>query len=172
MYKVKRAFVYLLTLVVALGLYTGAFAKSDKKNQPVVADGKKVSIEYTLKLEDGTTVDTNVGKKPLTFVIGSHQIIEGLEDALKGMKIGETKHVVVPPEKGYGPVNKNAIIEVEKNRIPEGAKVGTILKGTDRNGRDFYARVVEIKDKTVLLDFNHPLAGKTLYFDVKIVNIE
>ncbi len=137
-----------------------------------VSPDKEVSIEYTLKLDDQTVVDSNVGADPLTYIHGSHHIIPGLEKALEGMKIGDRKEVTVKPEEGYGPVDKNAFIEVRKEQIsPDAMKIGNQLQGRDQDGKVFTARIAEIKEATVLLDFNHPLAGKTLYFDVKVLNI-
>jgi FKBP-type peptidyl-prolyl cis-trans isomerase SlyD len=149
-------------------------AESGKgEKQMTVSAGKQVSIEYTLKLDDKSVIDTNVGSEPLTFVQGSHQIIPGLEKELDGMKIGDSKEVSVKPEDAYGPVNEAAFREVEKTVVPEDAlKVDARLQGRDANGQAVHARVAEVKDKTVLLDFNHPLAGKILHFDVKVLNIQ
>ena len=138
-----------------------------------VSSGTTVSIEYTLKLEDEAVVDTNVGSDPLTYVHGSGQIIPGLEKGLDGMKIGESKEVTVKPEEGYGPVNPEAFMEIEKEKVPPDAlKVGAQLEGRDAQGRPVYARVVEVKEQAVVLDFNHPLAGKILHFDIKVLDIE
>jgi FKBP-type peptidyl-prolyl cis-trans isomerase SlyD len=138
-----------------------------------VAEGTQVSIEYTLKLDDQNVFDTNVGAEPLTYVQGSRQIVPGLEKALVGMKVGESKQVTVKPEEGYGTIRQEAFMEIEKEKIPEEArKVGAQIQGRAGNGQMVRARVAEIKDATVLLDFNHPLAGKTLHFDVKVVNIQ
>jgi FKBP-type peptidyl-prolyl cis-trans isomerase 2 len=138
-----------------------------------ISDGKTISLEYTLTLEDKKVLDTNVGGKPLNFTQGSHQIIPGLETALKGMKVGESKQVTVAPEQGYGPINPQAIQEVPIEKIPkEAQKVGAQLRGKDAQGRMVQARVSEVKEQVVLLDYNHPLAGKKLFFDVKILDIQ
>jgi FKBP-type peptidyl-prolyl cis-trans isomerase SlyD len=138
-----------------------------------ISDGKTISMEYTLTLEDKKVLDTNVGDAPLNFTQGSHQIIPGLEAALEGMKVGETKQVTVDPEQGYGVINPKAIQEVPIEKIPEEArKVGTQLQGKDAQGRMVQARVSEVKEQVVMLDYNHPLAGKKLFFDVKILDIQ
>ncbi|MFQ5804266.1 MAG: peptidylprolyl isomerase [Candidatus Methylomirabilales bacterium] len=149
-------------------------AESQKGEQEMtVSSGKAVSIEYTLRLEDKAVMDTNVGAEPLTYIHGSQQIVAGLEKALEGMKIGEGKQVTVTPEEGYGVVHQEAFREVNKEQIPQDAlKVGAQLQGRDASGRIVHARVAEIKDQTVVLDFNHPLAGKTLYFEVKVLDIQ
>ena len=151
-----------------------ALAGSKKGEKDLtVTDGKEVSIEYTLRLKDGELVDTNAGSEPLTFTQGAHQIIPGLERAMVGMKVGESKKVTVKPEDGYGVVDKSAFQEVKKEDVPKDAlKVGARLQARDASGRSFNLRVAEIKDKTVVLDFNHPLAGKSLYFDVKVLKIK
>lgn len=137
-----------------------------------VSEGRQVSIEYTLKLEDLSVVDSNVGAAPLTYVHGSHQIIPGLEKSLTGMKVGDKKEVTVIPEEGYGPVDSKALQEISKEQVPlDSIKIGSNLQGRDNDGNVFTARVTEIKDKTVVLDFNHPLAGKTLHFEVRVLNI-
>ncbi len=168
----KKLLVLLLSVMFLVALPFVGLAKEKKKKVVTIEDGKKVSIEYTLKLEDGTVIDSNVGGKPFTYVQGKHQIVKGLEEGLAGLKVGDTKHVVVPPEKGYGKINKDAFIEISKDKVPKGVKVGSMLRGTGKDGRPFYVKVAEVKDKTVVLDLNHPLAGKTLYFDVKVLNIE
>ncbi len=168
----KKLSTLLIAVMFVIALPIAGFAKDKKKKVATVEDGKKVSIEYTLKLEDGTVVDSNVGGKPFTYVQGKHQIVRGLEEGLAGMKVGDKKHIVVPPEKGYGKINKKAFIEVSKDRVPKDVKVGSMLQGTGKDGHPFYVKVAEIKEKTVVLDLNHPLAGKTLYFDVKVLNIE
>jgi len=138
-----------------------------------ISKGQTVSIEYTLTLENKKVVDTNVGKKPLKFVQGSHEIIPGLETALEGMEKGESKQVTVAPEQGYGPRDPQRVLEVPIDQIPPDARqVGTQLQGKDAQGRVVHPHVAEVKDQAVVLDFNHPLAGETLFFDVTILDIE
>src|SRR6185503_10925739 len=134
-----------------------------------VSNDKTISLEYTLKLDNGQVVETNVGKAPLTYTQGAHQIVRGVETAVEGMTVGQAKHVVVTPADGYGIRDLTALHELPKNKVPEDIKVGTQLRGKDAGGRLIQPIVKEIKDNTVLLDFNHPLAGKTLFFDVKVV---
>lgn len=136
-----------------------------------VSNGKVISLEYTLKLDNDEVVDTNVGKDPLTYTHGANQIIRGVEAAVDGMELGQAKQAVVPPTEGYGERDPSAFHEVPKEKLPQNIAVGTQLHGKDSSGRDVRPIVSAIKDETVLLDFNHPLAGKTLYFDLKVVNI-
>lgn len=138
----------------------------------MVETGKQVSIEYTLTLEDGTKVDTNVGGEPLVFEQGAGQIVPGLEEELAGLEEGDSKKVTVGPEKAYGPVDPNAFQEVEAEKVPEDArKEGTVLLARDAQGNGRQVRVHEVKDESVVIDFNHPLAGQTLTFDVKVLDV-
>ncbi len=138
-----------------------------------VSSGKEVSIEYTLRLEDQSVVDTNVGGEPLVYTQGAQQIIAGLESEVEGMAVGESKAVTVPPERGYGVMDAAAFREVESKHVPERARVvGAKLQGRDASGKSVYARVAQVKEDIVVLDCNHPLAGKTLYFEVKVLEIK
>ncbi len=170
MYKLKQILLFgFLSCFVISSMADRAQSQEDTE----VSAGKQISIEYTLTLEDKTVVDSNVGAEPLSFVQGSHNIIPGLESSLDGMKIGDSKQVTVKSEDAYGAVNKDAISEVKKGQVPQDAlKVGAVLQGQNPNGQLITARVVEIKEDTVLLDHNHPLAGKTLFFDVKILDVQ
>lgn len=116
-------------------------------------------------------VETNVGNAPFTYTQGTKQILRGLEKAMEGMTVGEAKHVVVPPEDGFGSKDLTAVQEVPKNKVPEGIKVGAQLQGKDVSGKAVRPIVKEIKDHTVVLDLNHPLAGLTLFFDVKVIDV-
>jgi FKBP-type peptidyl-prolyl cis-trans isomerase SlyD len=150
----------------------GADAK--KGAEPMtISSGKKVSIEYTLTLENKEVADTNVGREPLTFEQGSHQIIPGLEKAIEGMKAGESRKVTIKPEDAYGPVVKEAIIEVNKVRMPQNSwKVDGQVQAKGPGEQVLVGRVTEIKGDKAVVDFNHPMAGKTLFFDVKVLTIE
>lgn len=173
-YYLKQWSGLVIALYILMGLTPSVLGGSTKGEKViVVSPDKAVSIEYTLKLDDQTVVDSNVGADPFTYIHGSHQIVPGLEKALEGMKIGDRREVTVKPEEGYGPVDKNALIEVRKEQIsPDAMTIGTQLQGRDQSGKAFTARIAEIKEDTVVLDFNHPLAGKILYFDVKVLNIQ
>jgi len=139
----------------------------------VVKDGATVSLEYTLSDESGKLIESNKGKEPLRYVDGRQQIIPGLEKALEGMKAGAEKKVSVKPEDAYGPVNPNAVQEVPKENVPaDSLKTGATLFAKNAQGEMFPVQVREVKDKTVVIDMNHPLAGKTLVFDVKILDVK
>jgi FKBP-type peptidyl-prolyl cis-trans isomerase SlyD len=138
-----------------------------------VQDGKRVSIEYTLRLEDQSVVESNVGEEPLQFTQGAHEIIPGLEDALAGLTVGDTHQVTVAPEEAYGPIHPDGFQEVDKQQVPEDAwKVGAQLIARDEVGNERPLRVHEVRDNTIIVDLNHPLAGKTLIFDVKVLAVE
>lgn len=138
-----------------------------------VTAGKEVSIEYTLKFDDDSLVASNVGREPLVYVHGSSQIISSLEQALAGMTVGESKKVTLPPDESYGLVDMEAFREVDKSQIPaEAMHIGAQIQGREGDGEVVHARVAEIKEDSVVLDFNHPLAGKTLCFEVKILKVE
>jgi FKBP-type peptidyl-prolyl cis-trans isomerase 2 len=171
--KRKHIAALLVGASLAWAVATSSWAEDKMPAGGVIADGKQVSLEFTLSLEDKTQVQSNVGKEPLVYTHGAHQIVPGLEKNLVGLKVGETKHVEVTPEEGYGPVDPKRTQEVEVDKIPEGArKVGSKLTGRAPNGQMMFAEVKEIKDKMVILDMNHPLAGKKLIFDVKVLKIE
>jgi FKBP-type peptidyl-prolyl cis-trans isomerase SlyD len=137
-----------------------------------VSDGKQVSLEYTMKLDDQSVVDSNVGREPLKVTQGKHELVPGLEKALEGMAAGEKKKITVTPTDAYGTVDPKAFQEVDRKMVPSDAqKVGMQLEGTTTDGRKVFPRISEVKNETVVLDFNHPLAGKTLHFDVKVLDI-
>jgi FKBP-type peptidyl-prolyl cis-trans isomerase 2 len=165
------------TLVLALLCLAAAGTHGEEseknKEKTVIEAGSTVGIEYTLTLEDGTQVDSNVGGEALRFEQGSGRIIPGLDKELPGMKVGETKQVTIAPEEGYGQVNPAAFTEVPVGELPEDAREpGTALVARDPEGRVRQLRVDKIEGDTATLDFNHPLAGKTLIFDIKILEIQ
>lgn len=138
-----------------------------------VTQGKNVSIEYTLKLDDEQVVDTNKDGEPLTFENGSNQIVPGLEKGMEGMEINESKTITVKPEDGYGEILQEAIVEIPKEQLPEElAKVGTPVQSQTQDGQTMQGKVQEIKEEIAVIDFNHPLAGENLHFDVKVLDIK
>ena len=169
----EKATALLVSAGLVLILAAPGWAEDKKGGAMAVSDGKQVSLEYTLTLEDKSKIDSNVGKEPLVYTQGSHEIIPGLEKQVAGLKVGESKRIEVPPAEGYGAVDPARKQEVEKNRIPEDArKVGAKLTGQGPQGQPIFAQVTEVKDTTVVLDMNHPLAGKKLIFDIKVLKVE
>ena len=137
-----------------------------------IKDGSRVQLEYTLTDNAGTVLDSNKGAEPFAYTHGERQIVPGLESALAGKRAGDVAKVTVNPEDGYGKVDPKAQIEVGRERVPPDIKVGSQLTGRDPNGGTRAVRVKEIKEKSVVLDLNHPLAGKTLVFDVRILSVD
>jgi len=138
-----------------------------------IKNGDTVSVNYTGKLEDGTVFDTSLaeGRQPLNAKLGQGQLIPGFEKGLIDMSVGETKTVEIEHTEAYGEVIKEMIIEVAKNQVPENIEVGHMLQGSGPMG-PVNVKVVEIKEDTVVIDGNHPLAGKKLIFDLEVVGIE
>jgi FKBP-type peptidyl-prolyl cis-trans isomerase SlyD len=140
---------------------------------PAIENGKVVSLEYTLTDDKGGQIDTNKGGDPLVYTQGEKKILPGLEKAIAGMHRGDEKDVTLPPKEAYGEVDKNAFREIEKDKLPPDAlKVGTLLTATAPTGDKIPVRVAEVKDKTAVIDFNHPMAGKTIKFHVKIIDVK
>ena len=137
-----------------------------------VQDGVVVSMEYTLHV-DGEMLDTSEGQGPLQFLAGYGNIISGLESEMMGMKVGDSKKVVVQPADGYGEFDGEAYMDVPSDQFPKDmpVEVDTELTVRDDEGNARYARVDSIEDGTVRLDFNHPLAGAELHFNVKVVGL-
>ncbi len=161
----------LMLLMLSVNVLSDLYAETS--SLPIVKVGKQVSFEFTLRLDDQIVLDTNIGGKPLSYIHGLEQLMPGLEKGLAGLRVGESKKVVVQPEEGYGPIDNHAFMEAKKSNIPpEALKVGSIVEGQDSTGRPIYPRIKEISDHEVILDYNHPLAGKILYFDVKVLDIK
>lgn len=136
-------------------------------------DGDAVTVHYTGKLEDGTVFDSSVEREPLEFCIGKGEVIPGFEQGAIGMAVGESKSVTIPPDKAYGAPREDLVITAERNQIPENIKpeVGLQLQMQDDSGNDINVTITKLDDEKVTLDANHPLAGKTLVFDIELVKI-
>lgn len=145
-------------------------AEGSKPTQ--VADDVVVTIDYTLTV-DGEVLDSSEEEGPLEYLQGHQNIIPGLERELAGMKVGGSKNLTVAPEDGYGEVDQEAIMDVPLSEFPEEVPLeeGFELEVTDKEGDIMLAKIVEVGKTTVKLDTNHPLAGKTLHFEVKVVNL-
>ncbi|MCB0118132.1 MAG: peptidylprolyl isomerase [Anaerolineales bacterium] len=135
-----------------------------------VKDGLVVSMEYKLTVE-GEVLDSSDEAGPLQFLVGYGNIIPGLENEMMGMKIGDSKDVTVQPADGYGEFEDDAFMDVPRSEFPADMELeeGMELHVTDEEGNHQAAYIAEFDDKTVKLDFNHPLAGAVLEFSVKVV---
>ncbi|MBS1266823.1 MAG: FKBP-type peptidyl-prolyl cis-trans isomerase [Candidatus Woesearchaeota archaeon] len=139
-----------------------------------VKKGDKVKVEYTGTLEDGTVFDSSEKhNQPLEFEVGSGQIIQGLDKAIIGMKKDEEKEVKIKPEQAYGQPNPELVRVVPKEQLPleKEPKKGMVLIMALPNGQQMPVTITKVSDKEVTLDLNHPLAGKTLNFKVKIIEV-
>ena len=138
----------------------------------MIQDNMTVQLEYTLTV-DGSVVDSTSGRDPFQYVHGRGQIIPGLERQLTGLQAGDSREISISPEEGYGPVDPSAFIEVPNEQLPPNINpaVGMMLRGVDPDGRSFQATIQEVKETSVMLNLNHPLAGKTLLFKIKVLDI-
>ena len=132
-----------------------------------------VSIHFRLRLDSGEEVDTSRRRGPLTFLVGHGQIIPGLESELINMEVGDKKNVRVEPQDGYGLKNEALVQSVDREDIPNDIDlaVGAVLRGQSESGNIVEGMITALSEKNVILDFNHPLAGKALNFETKIIGI-
>jgi FKBP-type peptidyl-prolyl cis-trans isomerase SlyD len=139
-------------------------------SKETVQDGLVVSMDYKLTV-DGQVLDSSEEAGPLQFLAGYGNIVPGLEREMIGMKIGESRDVVVQPEDGYGEFDAEAFMDVPRNEFPADMEIeeGVELNVTDEDGQPQYARIESLTAESVRLDFNHPLAGAELHFNVKVV---
>jgi peptidylprolyl isomerase len=137
-------------------------------------DGDTVKVHYTGKLEDGTVFDSSDGRDPLEFKIGGGQVIKGFETGVSGMIIDDQKTVEISPEEAYGHAREDMVIKVPKTNFPENItpEIGMKLQMQQQSGSPVVVTVKEIAEDNVTLDANHHLAGKTLIFDLKLVEIK
>ncbi|UCC95702.1 MAG: peptidylprolyl isomerase [Candidatus Omnitrophota bacterium] len=164
-----------LLAIICLGLFlfTDICDAGTKEEKMGIQKGSKVSFDYKLTV-DGQTVDSSEEKGPLEYIHGEGQIIPGLAKQLEGLGTGDERVIQVSPEEGYGLVDSRAFQEVPKTSLPEGLdpKVGMYLRAQGPDGQALPVKITEIKESSIIIDLNHPLAGKTLTFEVKIVSVE
>jgi peptidylprolyl isomerase len=134
--------------------------------------GQTVRVHYTGTLEDGTVFDSSHGGEPLEFTLGSGQVIPGFDEAVDGMRVGEAKSVTIPADEAYGPHREELLLAIERDQLPDemAPEVGQTLQMSD--GRQtFPVTIREVGTDQVVLDANHPLAGKDLTFDLTLVEV-
>lgn len=139
----------------------------------IVQDDVCVGIDYTLRLEDGEVIDSSEGRGPLEFIQGRGQIIPGLERELYGMSLGDEKAVVVAPADGYGEFDSELLETLPRSAFPQDMELqeGMGLRMRTQDGRVVVVYVRSSDQEQVVVDLNHPLAGKTLHFDVRIAGL-
>lgn len=136
--------------------------------------GDTVHIHYTGRLDDGTIFDSSENREPLSFEVGSGTVIPGFDDAVDGMVTGEKKTTTIPAAEAYGPRQDEMMVTVPRDQLPPGVapEVGQILQMSDPTGEQFNVVVAEVTEDALVLDGNHPLAGKDLTFDIELVKID
>ncbi len=161
----KRFLVLITSAAIAV---TGcSSAESADDGDMVAADGDIVAVHYTGTLDDGTEFDSSLGREPLEFEVGSDQVITGFDNAVRGMKVGDTTTVRIPPEEAYGPIDNELAFPVPIEEAPENVAVGdeVLIDGI------IYGRVIEIGTDQVVIDTNHRFAGQALTFDIELMAI-
>ncbi|HPJ96358.1 MAG TPA: peptidylprolyl isomerase [Syntrophales bacterium] len=138
-----------------------------------VKKGSRVKILYTGKLKDGSVFETNIGEAPLEFTVGKGKVIRGFENAVMGMKVGETKTVIIKPADAYGPKDQALIWVVPQPEVPAETtlETETEVAFTCEDGTDVDGRITKIEDGQITIDGNHPLAGRNLTFEIKILDV-
>ena len=140
-----------------------------------VENGNTVSVHYRGTLNDGTEFDSSHSRgEPLSFQVGAGQMISGFDAALPGMAVGETKNITLTPDQAYGESNPEAITDVPKTSFPPGFsfQVDSMVQGQNDMGQPVVGTINEVKENDVTIDFNHPMAGKDLNFEIELVSID
>lgn len=139
-----------------------------------VQNGDKVKVHYNGKLRSGETFDSSDGREPLEFTVGGGQVIKGFDQGVMGMQVGDKKTVEIPVEDAYGEKREDMVIEFPKDQFPPDMKPeeGMQLMMNNGAGQSFPVTIAEVKEDSVVLDANHPLAGQDLIFDIELVEIE
>lgn len=142
-----------------------------------VEKGKYVELDYEGTLEDGKVFDSSKHGEhshPLGFVAGEGMVIKGFDDAVDGMEVGDEKTFEIEPEDAYGPYNEELKKDIPRNLLPKDQEpeVGMMMVLATPDGRQYPARIVEVNDKNIMVDLNHPLAGKKLKFSIKVLDIK
>lgn len=138
-----------------------------------VKSGDTVKVHYHGKLDNGETFDSSAGREPLEFEVGSGMVIKGFDDGVTGMTVGEKKTIFIPFAEAYGPVQEEMLVEFPLDQFPPDIQptVGMALTMTTSQGHPVQVVVVTVGDTSVVLDANHPLAGKDLTFDLELMEI-
>lgn len=145
--------------------------KNDVK--PAVQEGMVVTVDYTVKLDNGEVADTTQGGMPLRFLVGQGQVLPGFEDALAGLAVGGQKKFELAPEDAYGEFDEDAFEEISADSFStdEPLEEGMAIGVTDEEGDTYEAFIHEIREDVIVLNYNHPLAGERLHFEVKVLDI-
>jgi FKBP-type peptidyl-prolyl cis-trans isomerase 2 len=138
-----------------------------------VQRGDLVRLHYRGTLEDDSVFDSSEGREPLSFEAGAGDVIEGFDDGVMGMRVGQRKRIVIPPEAGYGPWKPELLTQVDRSALGDAVVVpGMNVRVRTPDDDELDAVITEVGDAELTLDFNHPLAGKVLTFEVEVVAIE
>lgn len=135
--------------------------------------GDTVTVHYTGKLNDGTVFDSSIDRTPLQFTIGTGQVIPGFEEAVVGMSPGASRTIHIPAEQAYGPYRQDMVQEVDRDRLPADLEpqIGQQVQAQVQGGRSIRLTITDVSDTSVVLDANHPLAGKDLVFDIQLLDV-
>lgn len=138
----------------------------------MIQNGSTVNVHYTGRLTDGEIFDSSEGKEPLTFTVGSGQIIPGFENALIGKKTGDKITVNIEAKDAYGEIREDLLVMVPNEQLPGPVQPGQVLQAQSDNGMPIHVMVKEVKEDHVIIDGNHPFAGKELIFDIEVIDIK
>ncbi len=143
------------------------------KRRAKVRKGDTVKINYTCKLGNGSAIDSSIRREPLEFTLGKEEVLKGLEEAVTGMKVGESKIISVTAEKAYGLHHNEWVLDVGRDKLPEdwNPEIGLHFEIPREKGKSSMATVTHVSQSSVTLDFNHPLAGKELIFEISLLEI-
>jgi FKBP-type peptidyl-prolyl cis-trans isomerase 2 len=138
----------------------------------MIQNGSTVNVHYTGKLTDGEVFDTSEGKEPLSFTVGTGQIIPGFENAIIGKNVGDKVTVNIPPAEAYGEIREDLYVKVLNDQLPGPVEVGQSLQAQAENGMPINVMVKEVNEDHAVIDGNHPFAGKELIFDIEVVSVQ
>lgn len=137
----------------------------------MIENGNVVDVHYTGKLTDGSVFDSSEGREPLRFQVGSGQIIPGFESAIIGKNVGDKVTVTIEPSDAYGEAREDLFVKIPNDKLPGKVEVGQILEASSEDGRSSQVLVHEVNEDHVIIDGNHPLAGKELVFDIEVISV-
>ncbi len=166
-----KKYQYLLAALAAIAVLAVIYMATSSASSQTVAPGDNISVYYTGTLTNGTVFDSNVGKQPLEFTVGSGEMIKGFDQGVVGMRLNQPKTITIPTNEAYGAVNPSLIINVPLSEFKnQTIGVGNTITETG-NGQSAQGIVTSVNSTTATVDFNSPLAGQTLVFNITVVKI-